>query len=112
MSLDPMTTARRYIEEALIERAGKDTAFRELLTANPRGALKSMLGVDPIPSYRINVIDEQPGEIVLVLPRRLAEDELPDELLDYASGGNAAECWRKMWSKEGLFKPIEGKGLF
>ncbi len=33
------------------------------------------------------MIEEQPGEVILVLPRNIAQDELPDELLDLASGG-------------------------
>ncbi|MEH0069490.1 hypothetical protein V6L77_02700 [Pannonibacter sp. Pt2-lr] len=32
-------------------------------------------------------MEEAPGEVVLVLPRSIAQDELPDELLDMASGG-------------------------
>lgn len=85
--MDPMTLARQHIERQLLGRAEADPAFRELLKSNPRAALKNLLGVDPIPTYQIKVIEEQPGEITLVLPRAIAQDELPDELLDMASGG-------------------------
>lgn len=86
-SIDPVTQARQHIERALIEKAQGDAAFRGLLAQDPRAALKQMLGTDPIPHLKITVIEEQPGEVILVLPRNIAQDELPDELLDLASGG-------------------------
>ncbi len=86
-STDPVTLARMRVQEALVARAEKDPAFRSVLLSDPRAALKQLLGVDPIPNYRLRVIEEQPGEVTLVLPRDIASDELPDELLDLASGG-------------------------
>lgn len=84
---DPMTQARQHIERALIEKAQSDEAFRKLLLQDPRAALKQLIGVDPIPGFKIRVLEEVPGEVVLVLPRAIAQDELPDEILDYAAGG-------------------------
>lgn len=84
---DALSKARAHIETALIEKATSDKAFREVLKNNPHDAIKQMLGTDPIPSFKITVIEEQAGEITLVLPRAIAQDELPDELLDLASGG-------------------------
>ncbi len=49
--------------------------------------MKGLLGVDPIPGYKINVVEEQPGEVTIALPAALDENELSDELLDLASGG-------------------------
>ena len=57
-----------------------------------------MLGVDPIPAYTIKVVEEQPGEIVLVLPREIAQDELSDDLLDLASGGIMPESMVNDWN--------------
>ncbi|CUB00671.1 NHLP leader peptide family RiPP precursor [Pannonibacter indicus] len=85
---DPMTQARQHIERALIEQAQSDEAFRKLLLQDPRAALKQLIGVDPIPGFKIRVLEEVPGEVVLVLPRAIAQDELPDEMLDYAAGGS------------------------
>ncbi|NBN65088.1 NHLP leader peptide family natural product precursor [Microvirga tunisiensis] len=82
-----MATARQNIQRALIEKASEDAAFRQKLIDNPHAALRELIGTDPIPSVTIRVIEEQPGEVTLVLPRNMAEDELPDELLDLASGG-------------------------
>ncbi|MGE5477037.1 MAG: NHLP leader peptide family RiPP precursor [Bacteroidales bacterium] len=84
---NPLAEVRRQAEQALVERAQADAAFRDLLKQNPHAALKQLLGVDPVPSLKINVIEEQPGEATIVLPAALDEAELPDELLDLASGG-------------------------
>lgn len=84
---DGLNKARAHIEAALIARAMEDGAFRALLKAEPHAALKQLMGTDPIPSLKIRVIEETTGEVTLVLPRQIAEDELPDELLDLASGG-------------------------
>jgi hypothetical protein len=96
-STDPMARVRQHVEEALLAKAGEDAAFRTLLLSDPRKALKQLLGVDPIPSLNIRVIEEQAGEVTLVLPRAISQsqlpEELPDDLLDFASGGNAKECW-------------------
>ena len=96
-STEPMVRARQHVEEALLSKASEDAAFRALLLSEPRAALKQILRVDPIPSLRIRVIEEQAGEVTLVLPRAISQnelpEELPDELLDFASGGSAKECW-------------------
>lgn len=87
--------ARAHMEAALVTKASEDAALRALLKSDPHAALKQLLGVDPIPAMKISVIEEGAGEVVLVLPRQIAQDELPDELLDYAAGGNNRECWEK-----------------
>lgn len=86
---------RAHVEAAALTRANSDPAFRDLLIARPHEALRDLLGNDPVPSLKIHVIEETAGEVVLVLPRRIEADELPDELLDLAAGGNAKECWWK-----------------
>ncbi|NBN65091.1 NHLP leader peptide family natural product precursor [Microvirga tunisiensis] len=80
--------ARQHVEAAVVEKAMSDAAFRKMLVTAPHQAIRELLGVDPIPNMVIRVIEEQPGEVTLVLPRSIAEDELPDELLDLASGGS------------------------
>lgn len=85
--LDGMNKARAHVEAALVAKAMEDSAFRTLLKSDPHAALKQLMGNDPIPSLKIRVIEETAGEVTLVLPRSIAEDELPDELLDIASGG-------------------------
>ncbi|MDG5493371.1 MULTISPECIES: NHLP leader peptide family RiPP precursor [Azospirillaceae] len=85
--ISPLSKARAHVTAGLIERAEADPAFRALLLSNPHEAVKSLLGVDPIPGYKITVVEEQPGEVTIVLPAALDENELSDELLDLASGG-------------------------
>lgn len=82
-----MTAVRNRISAQLAERAETDPAFRDLIKTDPHAALKQMMGVDPIPGFKINVIEEQAGEVNIVLPAVIEQDELPDELLDLASGG-------------------------
>lgn len=85
--VEGINKARAHIEASLIAKAMEDSAFRTLLKSDPHAALKQLMGNDPIPSLKIRVIEETAGEVTLVLPRSIAEDELPDELLDLASGG-------------------------
>ncbi|WP_430512893.1 NHLP leader peptide family RiPP precursor [Pannonibacter phragmitetus] len=80
-------TARKEVEAALVQKALEDADFRVRLVRDPQGTLKELLGFNPIPGYAIRVIEEQLGEVVLVLPRPLEIDELPDEVLDLAAGG-------------------------
>ncbi|MBA4206283.1 MAG: NHLP leader peptide family natural product precursor [Polymorphum sp.] len=103
-----MARVRQHVEEALLAKAGEDAAFRTLLLSDPRAALKQLLGVDPIPSLKIRIIEEQAGEVTLVLPRAIAQDELPDEILDYAAGGNAQECWNQ-FKNDWLFGRFDKK---
>lgn len=84
---DTLSEVRRQAEQALVAKAQADDAFRALLLSNPHAALKQLLGVDPVPGLKITVVEEQPGEATIVLPAKLDESELPDELLDLASGG-------------------------
>ncbi len=86
--VDPLLQLRRQAEAALVDRAQSDAAFRALLVKDPHAALKTLLGTDPIPGIAIKVVEEQPGEMTLVLPAA-DQSELPDDLLDLASGGTS-----------------------
>ncbi|WP_439530193.1 NHLP leader peptide family natural product precursor [Pannonibacter sp.] len=97
-----LANARSHIEATLLEKAASDAAFRELLKANPHAALLAHFGSDPVPSMKITVIEEAAGEVTLVLPRQIAEDELPDDLLDYAAGGAFKGCKGDGWTLDKL----------
>jgi hypothetical protein len=85
---DPLQAVRAHIEQALIAKAVSEDDFRDLLKADPHAALTKLLGRDnPLPNLKINVVEEKSGEVTIVLPAPLQRDELPDELLDLASGG-------------------------
>lgn len=96
--IQTMNTARAHIQSALLERAAADAAFRDLLKNNPHAALRELFGSDPVPSMKITVVEEAAGEVTLVLPRQIAEDELPDDLLDYAAGGAFKGCKGDGWT--------------
>lgn len=96
--IQTMNTARAHIQTALLERASADASFRDLLKGNPHAALRELFGSDPVPSMTITVIEEGAGEVTLVLPRQIAEDELPDDLLDYAAGGAFKGCKGDGWT--------------
>lgn len=83
-----MTDLRLHIEKAVVEKANRDAAFRERLKTNPQAALEEVLEREnPLKNLKINVIEEKPGEATIVLRAPIMLDELPDELLDLASGG-------------------------
>lgn len=76
-------------EQQVIERAAADPTFRAQLLENPRQALQQELGVSIPESTAIRVLEEQPGEVILVLPARQlqAGDELSNQDLEMAAGG-------------------------
>ncbi len=85
---DVMSDLRLHIEKAVVEKANNDTAFRERLKQDPHAALAEILEREnPLKNLKINVIEEKPGEATIVLRAPFKLDELPDELLDLASGG-------------------------
>lgn len=87
-AVDPVAALYDHIIKALVAKAGAEPEFRALLKANPDAALTELLGrPNPITNLKINVIEDQPGEVTIVLPAPAQKDELPDELLDLASGG-------------------------
>ncbi|WP_186415007.1 NHLP leader peptide family natural product precursor [Pannonibacter sp. P2PFMT1] len=100
---DPIAEVRQHIEKALLAKATADAAFRELLKTNPHAAIKEMIGTDPVPNLKMTVIEETAGELILVLPRSIAQDELPDELLDLASGGAPEITWTMIYGPNNFF---------
>ncbi|SMD07424.1 NHLP leader peptide family RiPP precursor [Rhizobium sp. RU36D] len=76
---------RAAFEGAIRQKAATDPAFRAELSDNPAEALKSAFGLDIPASFTLRVVNEQPGELVLVLPSPTRE--LNDDELDSVSGG-------------------------
>lgn len=98
----PFEKARVLLEAGLRAKAQSDSSFRGMLLSDPHAALVELLGTDPVPDLSIRVLEEAAGEIVLVLPRQIDAGELPDELLDYASGGAYKGCKGDGWTLEKL----------
>ncbi|WP_019644313.1 hypothetical protein [Novispirillum itersonii] len=88
-SEDPILALRKHIESAMVKKAETDPAFRAQLLADPDAALTALLERESPLKLKLRVIEEQPGEAVIVLPAAVNTDELPDELLDLASGGTS-----------------------
>lgn len=87
---DALQGMRQHVEQALIAKALSEDDFRTLLKTDPNAALTTLLGgKNPLPNLKINVIEEKSGEVTIVIPAPLVADELPDELLDLASGGTS-----------------------
>ena len=100
-----IASIRSQISAKLAEKAEGDAAFRTVLLSDPHRALKDTLGVDPVPGFKINVIEEKSGEINIILPAAFAQDELPDELLDLASGGTRFGTFIQFGPDTGPKKP-------
>ena len=93
MADDIALETRLRIEAGIIERAANDPRFRAQLIADPRQGLASHLGVRMPDQLSIRVDEEQPGEVVLVLPALSLPDELTDQELEaVAAGGYSDQC--------------------
>jgi hypothetical protein len=84
-------TGPERTEQQLIDRAGTDPNFRAQLLENPKGAIGQLLGTQLPDGIAIRVIEEQPGEVVLVLPprERQSGEALSDKELEEVAGGGA-----------------------
>jgi hypothetical protein len=76
------------MEARVVERAMKDESFRSQLIADPHGALQKVLGVSLPGTVRIEVVEETPGTMYLVLPPAdTGSRELSEEEVGAVSGG-------------------------
>jgi hypothetical protein len=81
--------------QRIINRAMSDPDFRTRLLENPQMAIEEDLGTPLSSSAPIRVIEEQPGEVILVLPAlsTLPSTTLSDEDLEQVAGGlSASTC--------------------
>lgn len=83
------TPAGQSLERVIQDRAAVDPVFRAALVADPLAAIAEAFRLAPMPGLKLRVIEEQPGEVVLVLPRTgaMEADELSEAELARASGG-------------------------
>jgi hypothetical protein len=68
---------RADIEAALARRAGADPAFGELLRRDPKAALSAHLGVELPAWLQVDVVEERPDRMVIVIPVDLAPFRRP-----------------------------------
>jgi hypothetical protein len=89
MTTSGNSNPQRDAQQQIIDRATRDPAFRSRLLENPKMAIEEELGRSIFSSATIRVIEEQPGEVILVLPARPIEPgtNLSDEDLERVAGG-------------------------
>ncbi|MBD2131924.1 NHLP leader peptide family natural product precursor [Sphaerospermopsis sp. FACHB-1094] len=82
---------RSEFENQLVIKAYEDEAFRQQLLADPKTIYEQELGTNIPDSFKIQVVEELPNTIYMVLPRKTeevgAEGELSDEALEAVAGG-------------------------
>lgn len=81
--------SRDDIERQVMERAARDSEFRQALMADPRSTLDREFGFKTPDGIELTVLEESPRQIYLVLPQRVESgDRLSDEDLEKAAGGD------------------------
>src|SRR3712207_1493702 len=106
---DNTVTTRKQLEAQLTARAMQDATFRQELLRDPKGVLARELQ-RPIPAHiTVQVLEESPTTIYLVLPRGRvsAGAEVADADLEDVAGGSTVDrrdpaCFNQgtQWSEE------------
>lgn len=79
--------ARPEFERDVILRAQADADFRKALLADPRTTLCQAYGIEIPPSVELQVLEETPDRLYLVLPAARGPEELSDDDLAQVAGG-------------------------
>ncbi len=89
-----MMQQQQELEARLVARAWQDEGFKQQLLSDSKAAIEQELGT-PLPDgVQIQVLEETPTQLYLVLPQN--QTDLSDEQLDIAAGGNSSLC--ALWS--------------
>ncbi len=82
---------RQKGEADLILKSLFDDDYRKNLIDNPKAVLGKQYGKEIPEGIKVNIIEEKPGEITIVLPAKPAKttssEELSDEALENVAGG-------------------------
>lgn len=70
----------------LIAQAWSDEAFKQRLLEQPAEVLKEV-GLELRKDMNVSIVEQQPDELLLVLPRLPENVEITDELLEAVAGG-------------------------
>ncbi len=68
MATEPVPTGRAELETRIVRRAQADAEFREWLLRDPRAALEDELGIALPQRLEIQVVQERPDALCIVLP--------------------------------------------
>ena len=88
--MENLNQKRQQLEQALIEKAMNDEAFRKELIANPKEIIEKEIGMKLPEAFNVKVLEEDAQSFYLVLPNKVepgTEDELSEEELNMVSGG-------------------------
>ncbi|HKJ56234.1 MAG TPA: NHLP leader peptide family RiPP precursor [Nitriliruptoraceae bacterium] len=93
------------IESQVRQRAQRDPDFRARLTEDPRATLEDLLDIE-LGEVTVRVIEEQPGEVVVVLPPAAPSTDLTDaELAGVAAGSTGWGSCRDTCENRGCGHP-------
>jgi hypothetical protein len=101
---------RRQAETKIISKALTDGKFKDELKANPRAVLERELSVKLPGNLKINVVEEAPDSVYLVLPHSGGGQELSEAEL--AQSTQMTACWATCTScsEWTSFEPSETSG--
>lgn len=80
------------LQAKLAEKAQADPEFKAKLLQDPKAAIRDALDVTVPEGIEIEVREETPQKLYLVLPVSSEDMELSDEMLDQAAGGACWDC--------------------
>ncbi len=86
--MEPQQPSGLEIQTRLIGRAAIDPNFREQLLTNSRAAIEKELGITLPPNLEIQVVEETPTKLCLVLPMKQETHQLSDVELKAVVGGS------------------------
>jgi hypothetical protein len=86
---DQSSSNRNTVTSQVIDRATRDSAFRQELLQNPKETVERELGVNIPPGIELRVVEETSSTLYLVLPPQAmaAGQELSDRELEQVAGG-------------------------
>ena len=96
MNLAEAINKRKDMEVKVIQKAMEDSDFRAKLLEDPKAALAEVGGKAVPDSINVNIIEEEPNTITIVVPPTPTESsenaELSDDALDNVSGGGVVSA--------------------
>ena len=85
--MEPLPPVAADLQARVVERATVDPTFRQRLLADPRAAIEQDLRI-PLPAdIGIQVVEETPSRICLVLPAEHGPSEVAEADLGAVAGG-------------------------
>jgi hypothetical protein len=102
-SQNTRSLSRQEFEKDVILRTRADPAFKQQLLTDPKAAIRAAYGVDVPQEVELQVLEETPSRVYMVLP--VESEELTDDELAAVAGGvgapaqiNADHMTRRMGS--------------